>query len=43
MYMKSKRKNNNNNNKGIDEPICGEGMETQLWRMDLWTHRGGRE
>ena len=22
---------------GIDEPMCREGMEMQMWRMDLWT------
>ena len=26
----------------IDEPICREGMETQMQRMDFWTQgRGG--
>ena len=28
---------------GIDEPICREGMETQMQRMDLWTQGGGEE
>ena len=27
---------------GIDEPICREGMETQMQRMDLWTQGGQR-
>ena len=27
---------------GIDEPICREGMETQMQRMDLWTQGGRR-
>ena len=25
---------------GTDEPICKEGMETQMQRMDLWTQQG---
>ena len=25
---------------GIDEPMCREGMEMQMWRMDLWTQWG---
>ena len=25
---------------GTEEPICREGMETWMWRMDLWTQWG---
>ena len=25
---------------GTDEPICREGMEMQMQRMDLWTQQG---
>ena len=26
--------------RNTDEPICREGMETQTYRMDLWTEQG---
>ena len=25
---------------GTEEPICKEGIETQAWRMYLWTQQG---
>ena len=31
IYMESRKKN------GTDEPFCRAGIETQTWKMDLWT------
>ena len=27
---------------GTDQPMCRAGIDTQMWRMDVWTWGGGR-